>query len=208
MGRIDFAEADLPPAKVEIDLNEATFADLFGLGEAAIAGVAEQLKQTAHTNPDAESTQLAAEQLAAAQQIIKLARGVVQEVRVRVYEDVSEEKEQASQLMNRFDGQLQAGQWENVVRVRDKHDGVQVSLLRDEKAVRGAFIIMSDGNDLVLANVVGNISPENVKKLASAATKIGLENGLQQELDQWMRKLERRRPPGSAATAEPSKQQE
>jgi hypothetical protein len=204
IGRIDFGEANLPPAKVEIDVSEGMFTDLFGLGEAAIAGVVEQLQQAAGKNPGAESTQLASEQLAAAQQIIKLARGVVHEVRVRVYEGVSEEKGQVSQLMDMFQRQLQAGRWENVVRVRDKDDVVQVSLLRDGKGVCGAFIIMSEGNDLILANVVGNVSPENVKKLTAAATKIGLENGLQQELDVWARKLQRRTPATSTPAAAPA----
>jgi hypothetical protein len=200
-GRIDFDEAKLPPATVEIDLSEGMFGDLLGLGEAAVAGVVEQLQQAAGKTAGAEGTRLAAEQLAAAQQILELARGVVQEVRVRVYEDVPDDVSQPAQLMAQYDEQLQAGNWENVVRVRDGDDNVRVSLLRDDGAVRGAFIIVSDGSDLVLANVVGNVSPENVKKLTSAAAKIGLENGLQQALEVKMRQLHRRLPPHAPASS-------
>jgi hypothetical protein len=105
-------------------------------------------------------------------------------------------------LMAQFDNQLQQGNWENVVKIRDGKDNVRVSLLRKSGAIQGAFVVVADGNDLVLANVVGNVSPENVKKITSAAAKIGLENGLQQVLDAKMQKL-RHRLPASPATPTP-----
>ena len=40
-GRLDFEAANLPTANVEVDLSQAMFKDLFGIGDAAIAGVAE-----------------------------------------------------------------------------------------------------------------------------------------------------------------------
>lgn len=196
IGRVDFAAVDLPPATVEVDLSREMFRDLFGLGDAAIAGVAESLLKSAGSNSDAQGTRMAAEQLAAAQQIIRLASEVVHEVRVRVYENVEEGAIQPDELMANFDGQLRDGNWENVVRVRDGDDNVRVSLLRNDGAVRGAFVVVADGSDVVLANVVADISPENVKKLTSAAAQIGLENGLQQVLEQKMRELPHRLPPG------------
>jgi hypothetical protein len=83
-GRIDFDDADLPAANVEVDLSQGTLRDLFGLGDAAIAGAAETLMQTAGADSSAEGTRLAAEQLAAARQIMQLASEVVREARVRV----------------------------------------------------------------------------------------------------------------------------
>lgn len=203
-GRIDFNEAKLPAAKVEVDLSEGMFGDIVGLGEAGIAGIAETLNQSAGLGRGSEGTRIASEQLAAAQQLVKLAHGVIHEVRVRVYEDVKESVDIDS-VMSQFDNQLRQGNWENVVRVRDGKDNVRVSLLRDGGAIRGALVVVADGNDLVLANVVGNVSPDNVKKITSAAAKIGLENGLQQMLDAKMHKLRPRlAPPAAIAPVAPT----
>ena len=43
VGRIDFEAAKLPEANVEIDLSQDMFKSLFGIGDAAITGVAESL---------------------------------------------------------------------------------------------------------------------------------------------------------------------
>jgi hypothetical protein len=204
-GRIDFSEANLPAATVEVDLSEGMFGDLAGLGEAAIAGVAETLQQASGSNRGSEGTRIAAEQLAAARQLVQLARGVVHEVRVRVYDKFDEGSADTNSSMAQFDEQLKKGNWENIVKVRDGKDSVRVSLLRKEGAILGAFVVASDGHSLVLANLVGDISPENVKKLTSAAATIGLENGLQQALDHKMLKLRLRLPP-SVSPPSPPKQ--
>jgi hypothetical protein len=190
-GRIDFKAANLPAATVEVDLSQGMLSDLLGLGDAAAAGAAETLLKAA--GAEDEGTRLAADQLAAARQILRLASEVVREVRVRVYENLPEDSFQSDKLMSDFDSQLRGGNWENIVRVRDGEDNVRVSLLRSEGAVRGAFIVVADGSDLVLANVVGDISPDNVKKLTSAAAQIGLENGLQPMIEVKMRELKAQR---------------
>ncbi len=202
-GRIDFNEANLPAATVEVNLSQGMFGDLVGLGEAAIAGVAETLRQSAGAGRGSEGTRIAAEQLAAAQQLVQLVQGVVHEVRVRVYEDFPKESVDADSLMTHFDNQLRSDKWENIVKVRDGKESVRVSLLRKNGAVLGAFVVASDGRSLVLANVVGDVSPANVKKLTSAAATIGLENGLQQVLDQKMQKLHHRLPPPTLSAPTP-----
>ncbi|HEX2476386.1 MAG TPA: DUF4252 domain-containing protein [Lacipirellulaceae bacterium] len=196
-GRIDFEAAKLPPATVEVDVSQGMFSDLFGIGDAAVEGVAETLRQSAERN-GGEGTRMAAEQLAAARQIMQLASEVVREVRVRVYDQDREEAGRAEDVAAQFDGQLREGNWDNVVRIRDDDAAVRVSLLRDAGTIRGVFIVAGENNDLVLANVVCDISPENVKKLTSAAAKIGLENGLQQMLEVQMREMKHRLPPPSA----------
>lgn len=181
-GRIDFAAANLPPANVEVDLGQEIFSDLFGLGDAAIAGVVESLAQAAPEHAT-EATKLAGETLAETREIVQIAKEVVREVRVRVYEDLEDEAGSAD-LGARFDGQLRDGHWDKVVRVHDGDDSVQVSFLRVEGSILGVFVTVADGNDAVLANVVCDVSPENVKKFTAAATKIGLENGLQQLIEE------------------------
>lgn len=200
-GRIDFADADLPAATVEVDLSQEMFGDLFGLGDAAVAGVAETLLESA--GAENKGTKLAAEQLEAARQILQLGRDVVREARIRVYEDLPEESGQAESIIGRFDGQLREGNWENLVRVRKDNENVRVSLIRSNGAVRGVFIVAANGNDLVLVNAMCDISPENVKKLTSAATKIGLENGLQQAIESKMQHMKHRLPPSAPAPPVP-----
>ena len=48
LGRLDFKKANLPEANVELDLSQEMFHDLFGIGDAAIAGVAESLMKSAN----------------------------------------------------------------------------------------------------------------------------------------------------------------
>jgi hypothetical protein len=176
LGRIDFERANLPPANVEVDLSQGTFANLFGIGEAAVAGVAEALTGSGGDGDRAEVNRMAAEQLNAVRQIISLSSKVIREVRVRAYEDLAED------LSSRFDGPLREGQWEKVAVVREDNESARIYVKRDGDAVRGIFV-MAGGNDgQILVNVVCDLSPENIKQLTSTATKIGLENGLDQSL--------------------------
>ena len=193
-GRIDFSQADLPAATVEVDLSQGMFHDLFGIGDAAVAGVAETLLKSSE-NGDAEGTRMAAQQLAAARQIMQLAADVVREVRVRVYSDLPESGARPEAVASKFDEQLREGEWDNVVRVREDDATVRVSLLRDNGAVRGIFVIAAENDEIVLANVVCDVSPENAKKLTTAAARIGLENGLAQMIEMKMREIHHRLPP-------------
>src|SRR4051794_34519674 len=62
-GRLNFEEAKLPPANVEVDLSQGMFQDLFGIGDAALAGVAETLLKTVGNDKNLQGTKLAAEKL-------------------------------------------------------------------------------------------------------------------------------------------------
>ena len=90
VGRLDFQAANLPEANVEVDLSQEMFRDIFGIGDAAIAGVVEVLAKSPTKARPAEATQMAAQQAEALRQIIQLAGDVVREVHVRVYEDARE----------------------------------------------------------------------------------------------------------------------
>src|SRR6185295_18348949 len=176
IGRINFDQANLPPANVELDLSQGMFENLFGIGDAAVAGVAETLMKS--TKGDhAEALQMGAEQLAALRQIIGLAGKVVKEVRVRAYEKMPED------LSSKFDKQIREGEWEKVVVVRKGDENARVFIVRQNDSIRGAFVMAGGHGGQVLVNVVCDISPDNVKSLTSAATKIGLDNGLLKELE-------------------------
>jgi hypothetical protein len=178
VGRLNFEAANLPEANVEVDLSQDMFRDIFGIGDAALAGVAEALQKSPNKGDAAKATQMAAQQAEALRQIIQLAGDVVQEVHVRVYEDAPE----GLDIYKPLDEQLRAGKWETLARVRKQDEVVRVSAIRDSGAVRGIFVMATDGGELVLANLVCDVSPDNVQKLTSAATKIGLENGLAKQI--------------------------
>lgn len=194
-GRVELSSADLPPATVEVDLSQSMFRDLFGLGDAAVAGVAEALSQSLSSEGDSPEVRLATEQLAAARQALQLASEVIREVRIRAYTEVPDQLELIETLNSHFGDQLDANGWDQVVRAREDNESVHVSVLRSDGAVRGLFVIAGSDEEIVVANVVCDISPDNIKKLTAAATKIGLENGLRQELEAHMKHLHRHAPP-------------
>ncbi len=181
VGRINFDDANLPPANVELDLSQGMFGDLFGIGDAAVAGVAETLLKSTKSE-HLESTRMAAEQLAAVRQIIGLAGKVVHEVRICAYEKMSDD------LLSRFDKQLHEGEWEKTVVLRKGEENVRVFIIRQDDSIRGAFVLAAGHGGQILVNVVCDISPDNVKNVTSAATKIGLDNNLEQIIEMKFRR--------------------
>jgi hypothetical protein len=181
VGRVNFDEANLPPANVELDLSQGMFQNLFGISDAAIAGSAETLMKAAQ-GEHAEAIHLAADQLAAVRQIVGLAGKVVHEVRVRAYEKSSED------LSSRFEKQLREGEWEKIVVVRKDEQHARVFAIYRGDSIRGIFVAAGGNEGQVLVNVVCDVSPDNVKSLTAAATKIGLDNNLQQVLEMKLRK--------------------
>ena len=124
---------------------------------------------------------MAAEQLGAIRQIIGLTGKVVKEVRVRAYEKMADD------LSPRFDEQIRNGEWEKTVVVRKGDENARVYIIRHNGSIRGAFVIAGGHGGQVLVNVVCDISPDNVKSLTAAATKIGLDNGLMREIEMKFR---------------------
>lgn len=199
-GRIDLESIDLPPATIEVNLSRHTFVSLFGLVDAAVDGVAASLRESADAVPQSNGTRLAAEQLEAGREIIELVSQVVNEVRVRIYQNVPDG------LAVRCEQQLRDGNWETIVRGQDNGNTIRVCTLGDEEVVRGVFVIVGDGRELVLVNVACEVSPEKVRQITSTATKIGLENGLREMIEAKMKELHSHRasaPPGLSQIGRP-----
>jgi hypothetical protein len=177
-GRLDFEAAKLPAANLEVDLSQDTFRSLFGIGDAAIAGVAETLFKSGD-GEEGKNKQLTAEQLDAVRKIVELGGQFVREVRVRAYESLPEDIDDVDSMLKPFDGQLKAGKWETVVRVRSDDDMVRVAMLQKDGAVRGIFVAVTAGDGIAVANIVCDISPDKVKPLTAAITKIGMSADIQ-----------------------------
>ena len=97
-GRLDFEAAKLPAANLEVDLSQDTFRSLFGISDAAIAGVAETLFKSGD-GEEGKNKQLTAEQLEAVRKIVELGGKFVREVRVRAYESLPEDTDDVDSLL-------------------------------------------------------------------------------------------------------------
>ncbi len=172
VGRLDFEAAKLPPANLEVDLSQETFQSLFGIGDAAIAGVTETLFKSG--DGETLKKQLTAEQLDAVRKIVELGGKFVHEVRVRAYESLPENVDDVDSMLKPVDVQLKAGKWETVVRLRSDDDMVRVSVLQKEGSIRGIFVAVGADDGIAVANIVCDISPDKVKPLTAAITKIGI----------------------------------
>ncbi len=188
-GSVEFDCPDAPDGEMaELDLSQGMFKDLFGIGDAAVAGVVEALRQSAATTGGESELQEAAEQLEAARQIVQLAGQVIKGVRVRDYDTGAADDKQVSKLVFYYDKKLRAQGWETIVRSTSGDETIVVAVLRENGAIKGVFCISAD-TEIMLANVQCDISPENVKKLSAAATKIGLQAGLFDVLKQEIHQL-------------------
>ena len=187
VGRVEFDFADLPSATVEVDLSQGLITDMFGIGDAAVAGVTEALADSAGANKGSEGMRLAADKLAAVRQIIQTLGQVVREVHVRAYKGSPDQSGLTEKLLSHYEEKVRTGNWENMIRAQERDKTVRVAVVRSEGAIRGLFVIAVDGHDVILTNFVCDVSPENAKKLTAIAAKTGLEAGLGQMLEEKMR---------------------
>jgi hypothetical protein len=199
-GRIEFDFADAPQANVELDLGPGMFNDLFGIGDAAVAGVADALGQAAGTKQGAEGTRMAAEQLKSAREIVQTVQQVVHGVRVRAYKNEGDQSAKVAKMISYYEDKARGNQWETIVRAHEDGHQVAVSVVRSDGAIKGIFVTATDGDNAVLVNAVCDISPDNMKKLTAAATKSGLQAGLGQALEAKLSKLH---PPAAPQPPEP-----
>jgi hypothetical protein len=176
-GRLDFEAAKLPTANLEVDLSQETFQSLFGIGDAAIAGITDELSKS--EEGEAIKKQLTAQQLDAVRKIAELGGKFIREVRVRAYESLPEGADDVDTMLKPVDAQLRVAKWETVVRLRSDDDMVRVSVLQKEGSIRGIFVAASSDDGIAVANIVCDISPDNVKPLTAAMTKIGMSREFQ-----------------------------
>jgi hypothetical protein len=187
LGRIEFNHPGSAKKYVEVDLGPDMFGDLFGIGDAALAGVAQALGDSPQAKEGSEAIKMAAEKAAAAREFVDIAKHVIASVRVRAYDGLENPTEEKSSVSTYYDQQLQSGGWENLVRAQDGDKSVRVSAVRADGSIKGLFVIASERDKLVLVNVTCDISPENAKRLTTAAVTTGLQAGLDKQLEEAMK---------------------
>ena len=202
IGRIEFDAPGIAPASVEFNLGQDMFKDLFGIGDAAVAGVAEALAKAADAQ-GADGARFAAERAAAAREIVEIVGKVVQGVRVRAYENLPDQT-QTEKMLTYYGEKLSSAKWDTILTAHKDNKTATVSVIRAGGAIKGIFVVAVEGDKAALVNVVCDISPENAKKLTSAATESGLKAGLSQVLEQKMREMKHAAPSAPAAAAAPT----
>lgn len=187
-GRVTLEVADLPPASVEMDLGPGLIRQFFSMGDAAVAGFLEGLS----TSPDAESSdniQFVAKQLTSARELGDVASEVVQEVHIRAWNEEIDGQEVANKLIEQYDATLPSNGWEPTLRARQDGELVRIYTLREGESVTGVLVVAGKRNELAVINVVGDLSPDNIQRLVSTATKIGVQLGLDKEINKGIGKL-------------------
>lgn len=89
-------------------------------------------------------------------------------VRLHVYEDIGGNVQQIADNMDEIAADLEAENWERVVRIRDDEDQVDIYLHFSETddVVYGiAVMIVSEDGEMVLANIAGDISFDDIGAL-------------------------------------------
>ena len=179
IGEVDLDCPDLPDASIEVDLSQGMFKDLFGLGDALITGAVEGLAKATGADDDSDEAHATAEQLQAAHQIVQLFGQVVKGVHVREYDE--DTPLPIKEIAKHFSAKLKTQNWETVVRVRSEDELYVVNVLRVDGAIKGVFLIIHEDDSTVLANIVCDLSPENMQKLASAACAAGVQFSMEDD---------------------------
>lgn len=184
--RADETVQELPKPKVSINLSAELLNDVFGVTNAALAGVVQAMNEH---QEGGEAVRLTAEQLGAAKQVIELATDAVQGVRLRVYSDL--EPAAAEALVAHHNASLDGEGWERVVEVNDNKECVRIALRNDSHAVRGVRIIAGSGKETITIDADCDLSPERAEQLTRTATKIALEFGLEDVLEEVVEEVRR-----------------
>lgn len=189
-GQVSLELPDLPPATVEIDLGRGMIQHSLSLGDAAIAGILEGLSTSSDSRTD-ESAKFIAQQLTSARELSDAISQVVHEVHVRVWNDLPKESQIADKAVRHFDATLKEQGWESTLRAREDGKLVRVLVHREGDRLTGVLLIASERDELVVANVIGDLSPENVHRVTKTATTIAMKLGLDKELNKAVEKLKR-----------------
>ena len=189
LGLIEFNHPGTAKATVEVDLTRDMFSDLFGIGDAALAGVTQALTDSPQAKEGSAAIQQAAAQAAATRELVSIAKNVIDDVRIRVYQGLQSDADATSSITTYYTNQLEAGDWDQAVRVQDGNQSVRISTVRADGAIKGLFVIVNNSNDLVLVNVTCDISPESAKKLSEVAVRSGLQAGLEKHLEKAMKHM-------------------
>jgi hypothetical protein len=90
-------------------------------------------------------------------------------VNVRVFNNMASNQDAVINTMTAVAENLDAQQWQRIVRVREDQEHVDVyfRLSDDASLIHGITVMVSDSAESVLINIVGDISPDDINALAA-----------------------------------------
>ena len=90
-------------------------------------------------------------------------------VNVRVFESSMLDTDRIAETMSEIARNLDAQQWERVVRVRDNAEHVDVYFRLSDNAdvIYGIAIMVVESNETVMINIVGDISPDDISAIGA-----------------------------------------
>jgi len=150
---------------------------------AAIAGFADSLGRSA----GGEGTRRAAASLEELKHALSVAAGSLDEFRFHAFE--AESADAITLTAEHYDRKLTEAGWDSTLRMQKDEGLVRLYLLRDEGAIRGAFVVAGDRKGVALVNAVGDVSPENVKRLSASLGRSGKELGAHRLIDRVSQKI-------------------
>ena len=102
---------------------------------------------------------------------VKALLGILDGVRVRVYEVDGDASEVAAN-MDRMHEKLREQAWEPVVLVQENGERTYMLTKSDAEGITGLTVLTSDGREAVVVNVMGNLQPEMFSQ-AMVALELG-----------------------------------
>ena len=85
----------------------------------------------------------------------------LQSVRVHVY-DTAGDTRPAAERMQQVNQKMVGLDWEQVVRVREPKDQVDIYIKHNKERIQGLVVMALDGEEAVFVNVLGDIDPRDV----------------------------------------------
>lgn len=90
----------------------------------------------------------------------------LESVRIHVYDTFGETAD-AQARMGEIRERLKPEQWEQIVRVREEQDAVDIYVKQSGERIQGLVLMAVDGEEAVFINVLGDIDPAELQKIAS-----------------------------------------
>lgn len=98
-------------------------------------------------------------------EMVKMLKGIY----VRTYRYAGDD------MRKYYQDKLKDEKWKVLVKVKEKNDVVEISLLYDEDVVYGIFVIVrSDNEEITFLNIVGEIAPELISELLGNLSNFGM----------------------------------
>ena len=92
---------------------------------------------------------------------------------LRTYEKYGESE---SGMIKYYQNKLKENEWEILVKIKEKDEIVEISLLFDEDVAYGIFVIIAsyESDEVTLINIVGKIAPERISELLRNLSNFGM----------------------------------